>query len=291
MAETTTEKQTNDKLYEPPKLMPVKSGRYFEQDYGDVKWIDGTFEPAGIRRRLWYIAESDVDIFPFFDTPTESVKLQIGDSASNAETFNLFSSVIRPAYATPMKLKPGFKMRCIDFLPEKSKYTSETTGEYPSQTVTDKLVLFHPGTGAIATMTQTYLHNRRCYFIFEDAKGRLRMVGHPLFPIKSSVNIDSGEGAQGTPGTTITIEAGNYFAAPFLLDMPLEIEGSSGMFYSPRGADALITTQVRSAGVLMDRTEHSGLNVLEDTKEHSFYYRTSNREWTDGMNNADNWKV
>lgn len=285
MAEVTTEKQTNDKLYAKPKIMPVESGKRYEQDYGDVKWIDGTFEPAGIRRRLWYIAESDVEIFPFFDTPTE--KAQFNGETNMQASFNLFSSVLRPAYATPMKLKPGFKMRCIDFLPEKSKFSSETTGEYPSQTVTDKLVLFHPGTGAVATMAQTYLHNRRCYFIFEDAKGRLRMVGHPLFHIKSTVNIDSGEGAQGTPGTTITVEAGNYFAAPFVLDMPLDVEAGSGEYYTPRGVDTLKTAQIRCAGVLMEKTDHPNLTVKDDTEQADFYYRTSNKEWTPGMNQAD----
>lgn len=282
MAETTTEKQTNDQLHATPKAMPVENGKFYEQDYGDVKWLDGTFEPAGIRRRLWYIAESDVEIFPFFDTPTEGIPLTHanGEQAS----FNVFSSVLRPAYATPMKLKPGFKMRCIDFLPEKSKFTSESTGEYPSQTVTDKLVLFHPGVGAIATMAQTYLHNRRCYFIFEDAKGRLRMVGHPLFPIKSTVNIDSGEGAQGTPGTTITIEAGNYFAAPFVLDTPMDIESDSAGYYRPRGSDTLVTKQIRRAGVVMEMTDHKDLNVNDDAEQNTYFYYTSNREWFPGMN-------
>lgn len=161
-----------------------------------LNWCEGTPEPAGIRRTTYYITMSAIVSAPSLPVdklgrPTSAV-LQ-GD----------------------LKLAADQTLKSIQFLPDKSQFSSEPQGEYPSQTQLDKLNMVCPGVGPDETAACAYINNTRCVFFFQDMKGRWRMVGHPDYPSKNTVAQDLGQGATGTTSTTIAVEATNLVSAPF----------------------------------------------------------------------------
>lgn len=161
-----------------------------------LDWCEGTPEPAGIRRTAYYISQGDV-----VKPPTLPV-----DDESRPTSATLVGEWTLAADAT---------FKSIDFLPEKSQFQSDAQGEYPSQTQLDKLNLVHPGVGPKATAACCYINNTRCYFIFQDMKGRWRVVGTKDYDQKQTVSQDLGQGATGTTSTTIAVESTNLVAAPF----------------------------------------------------------------------------
>lgn len=163
-----------------------------------IDWQDGKFQPAGIRRRLWYLAVSAIAANYTFDL----------DATTGMPT----SAVVK----TGPTLKADEKWRYIDFIPEKSSATSEPQGEYPSQTQLDKLKVVLPGTDPATTAAVSYINNHRCLFVYEDNSNNKRIVGNPDFPIKQTISQDLGEGPAGTANTTLNVEATNIIAMPFL---------------------------------------------------------------------------
>lgn len=159
-------------------------------------WCEGTPEPAGIRRRAYYISVGDVVKAP--ELPTD-------------ENGRPTSATLTGEFA----LAADASWKYIDFLPDKSQFTSEAQGEYPSQTQLDKLTLLHPGVGPEATAAAAYINNTRCYFLFQDMRGRWRLMGNPDYSMKNTVAQDLGQGTTGTTSTTISAEHSNLVPAPF----------------------------------------------------------------------------
>lgn len=125
---------------------------------------------------------------------------------------------LRPTSSTlqgKFELAEGKTFKRIDFLPEKSQYKSDPQGDYPNQTQLDKLSLVHPAVGPDATNACVYINNTRCFFLFQDMKGRWRLVGNPNYPSKNTVTQDLGQGVTGATSTTIAVEASNLVSAPF----------------------------------------------------------------------------
>lgn len=161
-----------------------------------IGWCEGTPEPAGIRRRAYYIAMSDA-----VDDP----KIPVDENGRP------ISSILDGDFT----LAADKTWKYIDFLPEKSQFQSDPQGDYPNQTQLDKLTLVHPSVGPEATNACAYINNTRCYFLFQDRKGRWRLVGNKDYESKNTVAQDLGQGVTGSTSTTISVEASNLVSAPF----------------------------------------------------------------------------
>ncbi len=171
-----------------------------------LDWCEGTPEPAGMRRRAYYISIGDVVKMP---------ELPVDDNGRPT------SSTLAGSFA----LAADATWKGIDFLPGKSQFQSDPQGEYPSQSQLDKLTLVHPGVGPEATAAAAYINNTRCLFLFQDMKGRWRLVGNPDFDMKNTVSQDLGQGSTGTTSTTISVEHGNLVPAPFYTGTILTEDG------------------------------------------------------------------
>ena len=170
-----------------------------------VDWCEGTPVLPGIRKRLYYINKKLIVQWPTL------TKNSIGQ-ATNA------------TYTGNFTLAEGAVWQFID-LPDKSTHTSEPQGEYPSMTQLNKLTVVHPGTGEDATVLASAMNNSNNVFICETADGKFRVTGSEMYDIKCTVNQDLGQGATGTAGTTINVEATDIIPAPFYTG---EIETADG---------------------------------------------------------------
>lgn len=172
-------------------------------------WCQGTPELPGIKRRLYYIAKSDIVGWP-----------TLPRDARGRPT----SAVLTGSFT----LKADAKWKYIDILPDKSQLTSEAQGELPSQTQLNKLVALHPSVGEEATAASAYINNSDNAYIVEDMKGKHRVVGSPNWISKSTVAQDLGQGATGTASTTISVEATDEVAAPFYTGPIVTEDGTVG---------------------------------------------------------------
>ena len=163
-----------------------------------LTWAMGTPELPGVRRRVYYTSKNDILNWP---------KLQ------HDEKGRLMVAV----YEGSFTLKEQAAWKYIDILPEKSQLTSEAQGELPSQTQLNKLVAVHPSVGEEASAAAAYLNNNDNVFIVEDMKGKYRVVGCDKWTTKTTVTQDVGQGATGSTGTTITVEASDECIAPFYI--------------------------------------------------------------------------
>ncbi|MDE6237823.1 MAG: hypothetical protein K2M45_08150 [Muribaculaceae bacterium] len=174
---------------------------------GSLSWCEGTPEPAGIRRKLYYTSFGNLADYP---------KLPVDDIGRPT------SSILQGEFV----MKGDAVFHSIEFLPEKSTFTSESQGEYPSVTQLDKLTVVHPGVGPEAVAAMAFINNSRNCFLFQDKKGRWRMVGTPDFDdMKNTVAQDLGQGSAGTTSTTISVEASNLVSAPFFSGSIMTDEG------------------------------------------------------------------
>ena len=98
-----------------------------------LAWCQGTPEYAGVRRRIYYLAKSEIVVWPLLERDANGIR------ATSAK------------YKGDFTLKADAKWKYIDILPDKSQLTSEPQGELPSQTQLNKLVAVHPGVGAEAS--------------------------------------------------------------------------------------------------------------------------------------------
>lgn len=171
-----------------------------------IGWCEGTPEPAGIRRRSYYISMADC-----LDHP----KIPVDEDGRPT------SSILTGQFV----LAADKTFKYIDFLPEKSQFQSDPQGDYPNQTQLDKLTMVHPGVDPEATNACVYINNTRCFFLFQDKKGRWRLVGNPDFESKNTVAQDLGQGVTGSTSTTIAVEASNLVSAPFFNGVILTEEG------------------------------------------------------------------
>lgn len=162
-----------------------------------LEWCEGTAEYAGIRRRVYYTSKQNVVSWPTLPR--------------NAKTGQPSSSKLEGNFV----LKADEKFKFIDIVPERSQHTSDPQGERPSQTQLNKLILVYPGVGQVAADATAFLNNNDNVFIFQDMNGAFRVVGCEKWPTKTTVAQDNGQGASGTVGTTISVEAPDEVASPF----------------------------------------------------------------------------
>lgn len=159
-------------------------------------WCQGTPELPGVKRRIYYLAKSEIVGFP---------KLPRDEHGRATSAI----------YEGDFTLKADAKWKYIDILPDKSQLTSEAQGELPSQTQLNKLVAVHPGVGPEASAAAAYINNTDSVFVVEDMKGNFRVVGCDKWNTKATVAQDLGQGATGTTSTTINVEACDEVPAPF----------------------------------------------------------------------------
>ena len=159
-------------------------------------WCQGTPELPGVKRRIYYLAKSEIVAFP--QLPRD--ELGRATSAILAGDFTLAADT---------------KWKYIDILPDKSQLTSEAQGELPSQTQLNKLTAVHPGVGADASAAAAYINNTDNVFVVEDMKGNHRVLGNDKWNSNATVAQDLGQGATGTTSTTISVEATDEVPAPF----------------------------------------------------------------------------
>ena len=161
-----------------------------------LAWCQGTPELPGVKRRIYYIAKTDIAMLP-----------TLPHDALGRTT----SAVLQGDFV----LKSDRKWKYIDILPDKSQLTSEAQGELPSQTQLNKLTAVHPGVGEEASAAAAYINNTDSVFIVEDMKGNFRVLGNDKWSTKAMVTQDLGQGATGTTSTTISVEATDEVPAPF----------------------------------------------------------------------------
>ena len=161
-----------------------------------LDWCQGQAVLPGIKRRIYYIAKSDIVEWP-----------SLGDWGR--------SRASQTYYEGSFTLKADKKWKYIAILPDKSQLTSEPQGELPSQTQLNKLTAVHPGVGVKATDAAIYINNIDCVFLVEAMSGNYRVVGSDKWQTKATVSQDLGQGPTGTTSTTITVEATDLIPAPF----------------------------------------------------------------------------
>lgn len=162
-----------------------------------LEWCEGTSVYAGMRRRVYYISKGQIVKWPTLPR--------------NEKTRQPTSSV----YSGDFALKADAKFHYIDIVPERSQHTSDPQGDRPSQTQLNKLTLVYPGVGSEASDACAYLNNNDNVFIWQDMDGNWRVTGCEKWPTKTTVAQDNGQGAAGTAGTTISVEAPDEVASPF----------------------------------------------------------------------------
>ena len=169
-------------------------------------WCQGTPELPGVKRRVYYLAKSEIVEWPALSRDANG-------------------RITSAQYSGSFTLKADSKWKYIDILPDKSQLTSEPQGELPSQTQLNKLVAVHPGVGLRASAAAAYINNYDNVFLVEDMKGFFRVVGCDKWQTKSTVNQDLGQGPTGSTSTTISVEATDECPAPFYLGMIETEEG------------------------------------------------------------------
>ncbi len=161
-----------------------------------LAWCQGTPELPGVKRRIYYLAKSEIVTWP-----------TLPRDAQGRPT----SAILTGSFA----LKADAKWKYIDILPDKSQLTSEAQGELPSQTQLNKLTAVHPAVGEEASAAAAYLNNSDNVFLVQDMKGCWRVVGSYRWLTKTTVAQDNGQGATGTTSTTIAVEATDEVPSPF----------------------------------------------------------------------------
>lgn len=133
----------------------------------------------------------------------------------------------RPTSATyqgKFTLAEGAKWLALDHTANKAEFKSETQGEEPSRTFKNSVTLIHPKIDEDAAAAATALLNTRVVAIVEDMKGKFRVLGCEQYDgALATPSRDNGQGATGTAGTTIAIEADDVVDAPFYTG-PIETE-------------------------------------------------------------------
>jgi hypothetical protein len=179
-------------------------------------WCQGTPELPGVKRRVYYLAKSEIVEWPALSRDANG-------------------RITSAQYSGSFTLKADSKWKYIDILPDKSQLTSEPQGELPSQTQLNKLVAVHPGVGLRASAAAAYINNYDNVFLVEDMKGFFRVVGCDKWQTKSTVNQDLGQGPTGSTSTTINVEATDECPAPFYFGM---IETEDGDIDANKVTDA-----------------------------------------------------
>ena len=161
-----------------------------------LDWCQGTPELPGIKRRIYYLAKSQIVKWP---------TLPVDENGRPTSAI----------YQVNCVLAAGANWKHIDVLPDKCQVTSEAQGEVPSQTQLNKLTAVHPAVGPEASAAAAYINNTDNVFLVEDMRGKFRVIGSDKWNTKATVAQDLGQGATGTTSTTINAEASDVVPAPF----------------------------------------------------------------------------
>ena len=161
-----------------------------------LDWCQGTPELPGIKRRIYYLAKSQI-----VKRPT----LPVDENGRPTSAI----------YQGNFVLAADANWKHIDVLPDKCQVTSEAQGEVPSQTQLNKLTAVHPAVGPEASAAAAYINNTDNVFLVEDMRGKFRVIGCDKWNTKATVAQDLGQGATGTTSTTINAEASDVVPAPF----------------------------------------------------------------------------
>jgi hypothetical protein len=108
--------------------------------------------------------------------------------------------------ALPIVMLATKKMNTIYVTPETSGLDGETQGERDAESTKRTAEFFFPQPNADSLGFARVIQNRRMFFIFEDMKGQLRLLGSPRFPAKCSANDTSGKASTDRPGITFKVE-------------------------------------------------------------------------------------
>lgn len=161
-----------------------------------LDWCQGTPELPGIKRRIYYLAKSQIVKWP---------TLPVDENGRPTSAI----------YQGNFVLAADASWKHIDVLPDKCQVTSEAQGEVPSQTQLNKLTAVHPAVGPEASAAAAYINNTDNVFLVEDMRGKFRVIGCDKWNTKATVAQDLGQGATGTTSTTINAEASDVVPAPF----------------------------------------------------------------------------
>lgn len=162
----------------------------------DINWCEGRPSFPGIQKTAYYISKSAIAQWPELEKDEQG---------------RVTSTLLKGSFV----LKADQKWHRIDHIADKATVTSESQGEYPSQTQLNKVTLVHPGVDKQSSMACVYLNNNDNVFLVRQADGSYRVVGSPSYPTKTTVAQDLGQGATGSTSTTINVEATDFIAAPF----------------------------------------------------------------------------
>ena len=161
-----------------------------------LDWCQGTPELPGIKRRIYYLAKSQIVKWP---------TLPVDENGRPTSAI----------YQGNFVLAADANWKHIDVLPDKCQVTSEAQGEVPSQTQLNNLTAGHPAVGPEASAAAAYINNTDNVFLVEDMRGKFRVIGSDKWNTKATVAQDLGQGATGTTSTTINAEASDVVPAPF----------------------------------------------------------------------------
>lgn len=162
-----------------------------------MQYCQGTPVTLGVKRRAWFVSVASILGWPKipvdeFGRPTSSV------------------------YDGAFTLAEGVKWLPLDHLPGKAEFKSEAQGEEPSRTFKVSGTFVHPKIDEDAATAATSLVNTRIVVLVEDMRGKYRVIGCEQYDgALVSPSRDNGQGATGTGGTTIAVEADDPVETPF----------------------------------------------------------------------------
>jgi hypothetical protein len=160
-----------------------------------LPFCQGTPVLPGIKRRVYYISAMRI---------LQWASLPLDENGRPTDA----------TYVGSFTLEEDAKWHYIDHLPEKAEAKSETQGEKPSQTIKNTITIVHPQVGAEAAAASCYLLNGNNVFLVEDMQGNFRVIGSQYYDATATVAQDLGQGATGTAGTTIVLEASDIVSLP-----------------------------------------------------------------------------
>ncbi len=175
--------------------MAVTSNKCFSALH-DMKYCQGTPVTPGIKRRAWFASVGDIMGWPKSPSMNSAVPLL--------------------RFMTASSPRRGREMAPLDHLPGKAEFKSETQGEEPSRTFKVSGTFVHPKIDEDAATAATSLLNTRVVVLVEDMRGKYRVIGCEKYDgALVSPSRDNGQGATGTAGTTILVEADDPVETPF----------------------------------------------------------------------------
>lgn len=184
-----------------------------------VEWCEGAIAVPGVLRRIYYINKNDIVSFPTYSYAGS------GEAVARRPTSGVLSG--------NFVLAESKKWKHIDILPDKSQLTSEAQGEYPSQTQLNKLTAVHPGVGVDAQQLALSCNNVDNVYLVEvvvpgetTSTRTFRVLGNEMWPTKTTVAQDLGQGATGATSTTLNVEVPDLWLPPFYTGEVVTEEGT-----------------------------------------------------------------